>query len=308
MAIDIVGFGDRRSDFERQHVRKALYDSVTSAFDASDISFGQTYTEDRGDGLLIIVPPQIPVEPALEELPSHLAAILRYYNRRASVEAQLKVRMAIHIGEIRHDDHGVYGSDLIHAFRLLDAPQFKEAIFGSDDALALIVSERVYTHVVGRGLGLLDPADFSTIYVRVKETASEAWVYRPLLRGWPPAAAAAGAEGRRYEDLRAEQEHQTALSELFRIVDDLLDIQLLHTVQGRDQVVGVLPPNIGKVIPRSPDPRTDLFAIMRACLDYPGGLQQFLMVIRAFAGESVAMRRLEQGITPTLMPPERPED
>ncbi|MEU4828635.1 hypothetical protein AB0H37_42895 [Actinomadura sp. NPDC023710] len=308
VTVDIAGFGDRRSDFDRRHVRNTLYESLIDAFHASNIPFGETYFEDRGDGLLVIIPPRFLVEPMLESLPSRMEAILRLHNRTASAEAQLKVRMAIHVGEIHHDDLGLVGTSLTHAFRLLDAPQFKRALATSDNVLALIVSERVYTDIVSKGLGALDPADFSTIDVRVKETDTEAWVYLPLLRGRPREAAAGGAEksSGRYQDLPAEQEDQAALFQLFRLVDDLLDIPLLRTAAGRQQVVGALPQNIAKVIPRSPEPRADLFAIMQTCLDYPGGLQQFLTAVRGFVGQSVTMRRLEQGIASLLIPTEQP--
>jgi hypothetical protein len=39
----------------------------------------------------------------------------------------LRVRMVVHAGAVHRDRHGGYGEDLDIAFRLLDAPQTKDA-------------------------------------------------------------------------------------------------------------------------------------------------------------------------------------
>src|SRR5918999_790774 len=70
--------------------------------------------------------------------------------------------------------------------------------------------------------------------------------------------------------------------ELFRIVDDLLAIPQPRNERGRDQVVGVLSAAIAGAIPRSGEARADLFAIVKTCLDYHGGLQQLHQAIRGF--------------------------
>jgi hypothetical protein len=95
--------------------------------------------------------------------------------------------------------------------------------------------------------------------------------------------------------------------ELFRIVDDLLAIPQPRNERGRDQVVGVLSAAIAGAIPRSGEARADLFAIVKTCLDYHGGLQQLHQAIRGFVGESMAVQRLERTIARLLYPP-TPED
>jgi hypothetical protein len=90
---------------------------------------------------------------------------------------------------------------------------------------------------------------------------------------------------------------------MFRIVDELLKIPRLRAERGRDQVVGALSLEIAGAVPRSGEARADLFAIVQTCLDYPGGLQQFLQAVKGFVGESMAVRRLEQTIAQALLPP-----
>jgi hypothetical protein len=60
---------------------------------------------------------------------------------------------------------------------------------------------------------------------------------------------------------------------------------------------------IRAVIPRSADARSDTYEIIRTCLDYPGGLQELLRALRGFAGDSLALGRLERAIARLLLGP-----
>jgi hypothetical protein len=99
---------------------------------------------------------------------------------------------------------------------------------------------------------------------------------------------------------------EVEVTSLFRIADDLLAIRQLRDPQGRDRLVGALSAGIAGAVPRSAEARLDLYAIVQTCLDYPGGLQEFLQAVRGFAGESMPVRRLEQTIARSLMQP--PDD
>jgi hypothetical protein len=82
---DVAGFGNpERNDGDQHVVREALYRILRAAFEASDIPWAACYHEDRGDGVVIIVPPVFATRHLVEPLIPELAHLLRQYNRRAS--------------------------------------------------------------------------------------------------------------------------------------------------------------------------------------------------------------------------------
>src|SRR5215831_13202586 len=87
---------------------------------------------------------------------------------------------------------------------------------------------------------------------------------------------------------------------MFRLKDYLLDIPLMLSPAGRDEVIGELDQDIGRNIRRYGDASSDTYSILRTCLDYPGGLHQLLETLRGFVGNSLALRRLEQEIAQML--------
>jgi hypothetical protein len=94
--------------------------------------------------------------------------------------------MSVHAGYVQCDDHGVGGADVIHLFRLLDAPALKTQLADHDDDLALIVSH--YLYEVAKGYRSIDPAGYRPITVDLKETHTRAWIRLParIARGSAP--------------------------------------------------------------------------------------------------------------------------
>lgn len=191
VAFDIVGFGDRRRDDDIQlYVRDALYRVLEKAFDAVGVPWRACHREDRGDGVLVVVPALASIEPLISPLADRVRAGLRRHNKVSSEAAQIRLRMALHAGHVHFDEYGVAGQTLVHAFRLLEAPAFKAAFAATSCELGFVVSDRLYDDVIRHGPGLIDPGLYDAISVSVKETEARAWVYfppgavRPALNTW----------------------------------------------------------------------------------------------------------------------------
>lgn len=61
LGVDIEGFADRRRTNPDQILaREGLYCCLQAAFARTGIAWDLCYREDRGDGALILVPPEIP--------------------------------------------------------------------------------------------------------------------------------------------------------------------------------------------------------------------------------------------------------
>ena len=76
----------------------------------------------------------------MESPPFAMVSGLRRHNRAHPRPEQSRLRMALHAGEVRYDEHGVTGASVNLAFRLLEAGPLKQALAGSPGPLAVIVS------------------------------------------------------------------------------------------------------------------------------------------------------------------------
>ncbi|WP_157419543.1 hypothetical protein [Actinomadura kijaniata] len=177
VALDICSFGER-DDCIQLHQRREMYAQAANAFEMTRIPWSACYREDRGDGVLIIAPPNVPSDYFLDPLAHHLTVLLRRYNRIVSAAARLRLRLAVHAGYVHHDAHGVAGRPLIHLFRLLESGEFKQAVAATDADLGLIVSDRLYADTCGYG-GFIDGDAYRRLRVTCKETNTVARVWFP---------------------------------------------------------------------------------------------------------------------------------
>jgi hypothetical protein len=107
-----------------------------------------------------------------------MAAALVEYNEACPREAGIRLRVAVHAGEIQHDDHGVAGASINLTFRLLEAQALRVALAGSPGVLAVIASNWFYQEVI-RHAPASHPNTYRRIRVAVKETEDIAWVCLP---------------------------------------------------------------------------------------------------------------------------------
>ncbi|HET9255456.1 MAG TPA: hypothetical protein VFO16_09670 [Pseudonocardiaceae bacterium] len=203
LVVDVEGFGDRhRTNVRQVVVRTGLYRAVESAFGAAGISWGRCHHEDRGDGVFVLAPPEVPEGLFVGLLPCALVEALHEHNRAHRAEERIRLRAALHAGEIDYDGHGVTAAVITLAFRLVEAHPLKAALAESAGVLALIVSSWFFDEVVWHSTGS-DPATYRRVWVTVKEirtpgldlpAGSPSPVPRsagPAGRAWPIGAAAA---------------------------------------------------------------------------------------------------------------------
>lgn len=183
-AVDIAGFtGPHRDDDIRLYLHEDLYRLLEKAFDGSGIPWAGCFHEDRGDGVLVVLPPAIACTGVIDPLPERLRSLIRWHNHVSSEAAGIQLRAAAHIGPVHHDGHGFVSSDIDFLFRLLEAQPLKRALTGSGAELALIISGYVYHNVVCRYPSLLSPDSFQLVRFQVKHARAQAWTYLP---GSPP--------------------------------------------------------------------------------------------------------------------------
>ncbi|MFC5748359.1 substrate-binding domain-containing protein [Actinomadura rugatobispora] len=154
--VDIAGSSAlSRTDLDRHNARAGMYRALRRAFRRARLPwyiygnrFGR-HREDRGDGLFCLVPPSVPKNRLVAALPA-LESALEDYNRDAPEGAVIRLRVALHAGEVHFDPEGVSGNAMDYTARLLDAPEFKTSFAGSGSYLGVIASDWFYKNVINQ--------------------------------------------------------------------------------------------------------------------------------------------------------------
>jgi class 3 adenylate cyclase len=177
LVVDIAGFG-RRHRHAQVAARHGMYRVVREALAAARIHWTPGPCDDTGDGLRILLPEGTCKSVLAHPLPSAMAAALHRLNTENPHEEQLRLRLAIHAGEVYYDGDCAVGSGVIEAFRLVDATQLRLVLTQSPGPLVLAVSDHFYREVV-HGDPHANPDAYVRIRVPTKEGAVLAWITLP---------------------------------------------------------------------------------------------------------------------------------
>jgi tetratricopeptide (TPR) repeat protein len=178
VAVDIEGFGDRcRTNRNQVAVRDGLYRAMREAFGQTGISWADHHHEDRGDGIFILAGPEVPKSVFAESLPSALVSALCLHNGTHPDLERIRMRMALHAGEVHLDEHGATSASINLAFRLLECGPVKEALAASHGVLAVIASSWFFEEVVRHSAA--GAAAYRPVTVAVKETTTTGWICLP---------------------------------------------------------------------------------------------------------------------------------
>ncbi|AUI63828.1 hypothetical protein B1H26_26435 [Amycolatopsis sp. BJA-103] len=181
-SIDIAGFGQvgRSSEIFVQ-VRRMLFGLLENAFTGSGIAWEVCLKSDTGDGMIVVIPPQFPKFRLLYPLLAQLAADLARYNVVTAPELRIRVRVAIHAGEVTLDEYGVTGRPKVLLARLLDSRVLRDALAEAPDGspMVVLVSDRFHEDVQDQGGPGLDTMSYRQVLVHEKETEVRAWLHVP---------------------------------------------------------------------------------------------------------------------------------
>lgn len=177
LLTDIAGFSAPiRHDGDREIIRRVAHVLLRDAGIRSGIPWSRCHREDRGDGTLLIVPPDTPTSSVVDPFIADLATGLRLHNHCASDALRIQLRVALHVGPVVSDAEGVTGHSIIHAARCVESPLAKRALTATRADLAFIASTFVYEDIVKHDPGYFDPANYQKTTFRVKESKITAWM------------------------------------------------------------------------------------------------------------------------------------
>jgi hypothetical protein len=178
MLTDITAFSAHsRNDEDRLKLRRTMYDMLQRAFEAAGLPWRELYKEDRGDGTLIVIPPDTPAAAVATHALGHLAAALRQYNQSASDVLRMQLRVAMHAGPVVRDAQGVTGNAINQTARLVQARILRKHLNETRADLGVIVSAYIYDNVIRQHASPpTGAADYRKIRFQVKESALIAWI------------------------------------------------------------------------------------------------------------------------------------
>lgn len=170
LVVDLRGFG-MLTNPQQLAARQLMYSQLAAAFTSGGIVWTDCAQEDRGDGVLIVVPTSVPksrlLGPVLDQL----------------VDPQTRwprpVRIALHAGDIHHDGKGFVGSDVNHVFRLVNSAVLHEALERTIGTCAVLISNELHQGTVRHGYDTIDPRSYFQVSLAEKETRADAWLRIP---------------------------------------------------------------------------------------------------------------------------------
>jgi class 3 adenylate cyclase len=159
LGIDIEGFSRGEwTDPIRARLRDRLDRLVRQALVRSRIAASVIASTDTGDGLLLLLEPEVS-KARLLHLVIDMAGDLARGNQHAPATHRMRLRVVVHAGEMLADARGHTGASLNFASRLLDADAARAVLAFSPAAeLVVVVSDEVYEGVVRHGYAGVDPA------------------------------------------------------------------------------------------------------------------------------------------------------
>ncbi|WP_104476806.1 tetratricopeptide repeat protein [Actinokineospora auranticolor] len=195
VTFDVEGYSaPHRDDRARAVVRATAYRVVEQAFLAAGVPWGICFLENTGDGAIVIVPPQVSKVLLLDPMPGCLLAALAEHNRGAELGHRVRMRLAVHAGEVSEDEHGRSGDDLVHACRLLDSADLRTALAHAGVPLAVIVSDAIYDGIVRHRYRGIDPTTYHPVSARIKNGRAHGWIHLPGTTEIPVTGAPAAPE------------------------------------------------------------------------------------------------------------------
>ncbi len=180
VAVDIEGYGRQtRTNPTRLRLRRQLKRWCTVLLSQAHASPEQWCAQDTGDGFIFSIDPHVPRNVLLGRLVTGLAHRLARYNRTRPEHERIRLRVAMHTGDVLRDPCPIHGEATVLACRLLDAAALRACLGATERPLAAIVSQTIYDNIVKQGYPPIDPLSWYAVIAATKEGPKPAWVHVP---------------------------------------------------------------------------------------------------------------------------------
>jgi hypothetical protein len=196
LACDIASSAGRGEN-NLQEIRGVLQSACDAAFQAAGLDWTGCQRQDTGDGFQLVVPSGIRKQTLLYPVLPDLAMLVRAHNRQAPDRVKIRLRVALHAGEVRLDpDGGFSGAPFEVLARLLNSAPVRTALSHAPDGVpvAAILSQHYGEETIGHGYAGPDADAFIPVEVREKAYVGRAWIHCPGSPIGPQSAIASAVE------------------------------------------------------------------------------------------------------------------
>ena len=167
VAIDADRFGSRPPP-----ARQDLQGLVDEALHQAQVDRTAAVLIDRGDGVLIVLPPGA-VPAVAGEFLRALTTGVGVWNRTHAQDLRIRLRVALHAGGVAPDAEESFDEAIDEAAGLADAPPLRDPLStAAGDAMALMVSDRVFREAGPPG----EPSAFVPMMLDVAGRRVRTWL------------------------------------------------------------------------------------------------------------------------------------
>lgn len=174
VVVDVEG-SSQLTNAEKPVVREELYRLLAASVRAVEVDWPDL-VEDRGDGAYLLFPAHVQKHTLLRAFAGELH---RRLAQRSVADLPIRLRIAIHSGEVTPDRSGSSGLDVDAAFAMADSRLARDGLSVSRRAqLVIIVADSFYESVV-LGQALIDPGKFRAYGIETKKGLRRVWLHLP---------------------------------------------------------------------------------------------------------------------------------
>jgi hypothetical protein len=174
-AVDVAGYSARPAG-AKLDAQARTASIVGEVLRDMNLDIADTDHHGTGDGMIVFLPPSVEIHRVLPPLIRITASRLAADNRR--YHDRLRLRLAAAVGPLGVAAIGFGNNTIVECARMVDSDAIKSALKDNPDAdLAVLVSEELYSWVIGEGYDGLDPAEFRHVDVHVKDFDKSAWLW-----------------------------------------------------------------------------------------------------------------------------------
>ncbi|MFF8770730.1 hypothetical protein [Kitasatospora sp. NPDC015120] len=181
LVVDIEAYSGRPYRVQ-QKVQERLDRALDHACARAGVDRARCEAQDRGDGQLLLLPPDADEARALPGLVLGLRDALHTLNRAPGTAGRLRVRAALAQGGVQRAALGFVARSVETACRLLDCRQARAALKGAPDTdLAVVVADDLFADAFATGGGGVPVEAFTRITVALpaKRFEERAWIGTP---------------------------------------------------------------------------------------------------------------------------------
>lgn len=180
IALDIEAYsGGHRTDPIRVRLRRLLRGWCWMLLTRSGLRRDQWDQSDTGDGLLLSIDPHLPRDVLLTSMIAGLPGILARHNRRRADGERLRLRLAVHAGDVVSDPRPLVGEAVNDACRLLDSATLRACLRATGQPLVVVASQAIYDGIIKHAYLDLDPYTWHRVQAVTKEGSLPGWVHVP---------------------------------------------------------------------------------------------------------------------------------